>query len=124
VSEVPCRCAENENDGRLCDPCAAREFQRLHAMCQRDPECRDACSCQGDGSCCDYCIRSSETPRPEGRERVIGSFAARGGPRKRRSTEDDDVAHWKTISERLSRIENDEDALDKMARNILQHESE
>lgn len=36
--KVVCRCDRNE--GRLCDPCAQAQFEKLYSKCQSDPECK------------------------------------------------------------------------------------
>lgn len=94
MSDVPvkviCRCGD---DGRLCDPCAQVQFEALHKRCQTDPDCRDR--------------QGLDAPRPEGRERVIGSMIARGGSNT--TTVDDSKETWRSISDRLTCLLQDQE---------------
>lgn len=106
MSDVPikvvCRCASN--GGRLCDPCAEREIERLIAQTRaEDPEYdRQATSLPG------------WPPRLEGRDRAIGGVHSLAVRRKPQPVKEP----WSSISERLSALLESDEALDALAEKL------
>lgn len=98
MSDVPIKvvCCCN-GSGKTCDPCMQQQFDALLEQCRRDPECQDR--------------PGLDVLRPEGREGVIGSMISRDPKAK----PVDGSETWRSISERLSALQNDDAALDRLA---------